>query len=511
MKRGQVTLFILLGIMVLIIVSLLLFFQRETDVIEAQDLTEIREVQLERTSAQEFLESCLSFVVDEAHTIVMLEGGMGRLKVTRGEPTEISPDGEVTSLFYKKFGQFAYVPYYYIHDGETDEWYDLTYTNEQLAQQLAFRISTMLPHCLEGFEPFTLEDQRITYGGHTINVTFEDVNKTVVNYNPRITLSDASGTTQLDPVRYVVESDLMFYQNMLQYIISQYNNNETNRDSIPWLPIFYVSRENDMFFQTFNLDNSQVILSLQKNSSTPRHQAENRTSAFNVLLQFDWEVDWDIHLSPRYSSYDSVPILGEYTWQMPEHYRPWLVNGFADWKWDISSFFPGADYYEILSESFHLNESGEVTSTVNFLYPGSHEFLIKAYQNSNTGNFVAGRFVVNVEDIHHNAPYVRPFNQSVAYRGYDFYRRTWADSPHDLIPVYAMDVSKELREQPCGGFIHADPFTGEISGFITAEPGEYELNMTVVQINPFDEEIQWANFTSSFFVRGEYEVAGCDV
>ena len=148
--RGQVTLFIIVGIVVLSILAMLLFARKEI-----VGPVEINPLSIDTTPIEWYVEQCLQSTAEEGIFHNGLQGGYFFL-----------PEQATTALSKN-------VPYYYSF-GQ-----DFSPSDILLAEQLGAYIDTMMDFCLDQFKPFTEKGYSITFSPPTSSVTLRNHKITV--------------------------------------------------------------------------------------------------------------------------------------------------------------------------------------------------------------------------------------------------------------------------------------------------------------------------------------------
>ncbi|HLD00119.1 MAG TPA: hypothetical protein VJC39_00065 [Candidatus Nanoarchaeia archaeon] len=189
-KSGQITIFIILGVIILI--SAIAFLALKSSLLSQWSEVEpkaVQEAALSGESIKSYVDSCIISTAKDAIFENGLSGGYF-----------ILPEQSTTDLFDN-------VPYYF-KDGT-----DLSPTDEILAQEIASYVDTMLDLCLDGFEVFEEQGYKVTASNPISEAVFSP-EKIIIKTAYPITASLGAATQQMSDFR-VELSTTEFYQNIL--------------------------------------------------------------------------------------------------------------------------------------------------------------------------------------------------------------------------------------------------------------------------------------------------------
>ena len=209
-KRGQVTVFIVVGIVIFLsVISLFL--------LRSQIITEElpQEIILTGENIKNYVNSCLEKTAKEA----ILENG-------RSGGYFILPDLSTADLYYN-------VPYYYVFEQ------DFSPTDEKIEEEMERYIDVFLDLCLDNFQPF--EGHTITKGNPTTAVRFSTT-KIIVTTDLPVAIELGVLRKDISSFQVEVPADQL-YQN----IITARKIVETSKKEICLTCFSDLAKENDLF------------------------------------------------------------------------------------------------------------------------------------------------------------------------------------------------------------------------------------------------------------------------
>ncbi len=184
-KRGQITIFVIIGVILLLIVGTFLFFKEDVqkkELILNEELVNLPFV----SPVENFVETCLDKVAGEGLNLIGRQGGYYK-----------SP------LDYSIFFQSDLIPYFYEENKE------MVTSKEEIEVQLQNYIEENLPFCLEEFKHFEAEGYDITAGTLKVNA---DVNKQILlDLEYPLTISKGPSEVSVDKISQKIDLDLDKY------------------------------------------------------------------------------------------------------------------------------------------------------------------------------------------------------------------------------------------------------------------------------------------------------------
>jgi hypothetical protein len=498
-KKGQITIFIIFGVVILLIVYLAITLNDSIVETTSEGNSFQATLDSENILFNVYIESCLADVADEAIEHVSANGGQSRLKAITLYDDPAFPLGRSYPLTLR-FGADD-VPIFYTHNNVTGESYDLSPDEEQLALQIADKISSAMPYCLNNFKPFLDRGFKIAIGGSRTDVVFESDVDLRIKYFLDATIESESRVTLAKEVTYEVQSHILFFTKVNQILISEISNYAPN--GFPDFTLAQLANAYEFRFIKQQYKDSTIVVKLFKDSITGK-RAGGDLSAFMSAYEFDW------NLNPYKGETALLPVTEVSTWQLPGYIVPYDSFDPPLYTWDISSNFDSKyDYFNIYSETFKIiPDTGVIRASPIYPKIGENEIVVKAFTLHDLNDYQLKKFIINVTDPLHDLPFVQIFDHTVAYRGFPYYQRIWAMGSQDKVVFYEMELPEALRNMPCGGYLAINGITGEIEGQVTAPVGNYPFEVKVSQfINSTHAATR--NFLSVFQVTGNYSLATC--
>mgnify|MGYP005626409715 CR=1 FL=1 len=186
MRRAQVSLFMIIGLVILVIAFFLIYIQslqyENLDIID-------EEIDVDTKSIELFVGECITNVALEGIYDNSLTGGYFLL-----------PEHSTTELYDN-------LPYYY------DFGNSFLPSDEILASEVAYYVDVMLDLCLDDFTYFKDQGYEISFEAPNSNALL-DPNKLTINTNMPITLTSIDKTTQVSNFQVEVDAK-QFYENIL--------------------------------------------------------------------------------------------------------------------------------------------------------------------------------------------------------------------------------------------------------------------------------------------------------
>jgi hypothetical protein len=196
------------------------------------------------------------------------------------------------------------------------------------------------------------------------------------------------------------------------------------------------------------------------------------------------------------------------------------VHNASQWYWNVSSYCgPEFDYYTLYADTFKIN------GDLGIIYPGNlvpsigpHDVLLEGIDSNDMDAKCIRKFRINVTNGDNSKlPFVPLNNDSsirfgtafYTYRGFNFYQLILATGTNNAKPLYFMVLPPALENMSCGGFLTLDVYTGELSGIVTAPPGNYTIEIGVVQLLS-NVSMPYVAWNATLAVLGGYKLQGCD-
>jgi len=228
-KRGQITVFMIIG--VLILISVVLFFLLKSDIVKEEIP---QEVILSGQNVRNYIQSCLETTAKEA----ILENGFSGAYF-------ILPDFSTTDLFDN-------VPYYLVLGK------NLAPSDEMIAEEIGKYVDSFLDLCLDGFKTF--EGYDIKEGQPSSEVKLS-AKRIIVKTNLPITITIGDSTKDISKFEVQIPAD-QFYNNILtaRKIV------EGTGEEICLTCFSNLAKENDLFVNILPTFNNTYIFDIKDNN-----------------------------------------------------------------------------------------------------------------------------------------------------------------------------------------------------------------------------------------------------
>lgn len=224
-RKGQITLYIIMGVILLAIIFATIYLLRPGDTEVKQTITLSQEAQ----TVKRFVDSCLDKTVNGGVLYIASQGG----HLT-------SPEKSLRS-------DYSQIPYYY------DKGENLVISQEELQTNLENYITESLPLCIDGFRTF---DYDITIGDITANVTVNPENIGVIIEFP-ITLQFGERIESLEEFEESYDIRLGLLRNISEDIIKQV---EVEPEMIPLSYLLDKQIRNNVQIAAFEKNNETVYI-----------------------------------------------------------------------------------------------------------------------------------------------------------------------------------------------------------------------------------------------------------
>lgn len=223
MKRGQVTAFIIAGVIILIAVVLVLVSQSEyiKDFFDVQR-SKLVGVASEVEPVKEYIEGCLKDVGEDAVTLVMLQGGY------------LSPD--LNPGIFKEYSKIDISYWYYDKK-------DISPNIEDIKNEIAVYVDEILPTCIDSFAfEYGLTEYILEYDEleTTINTKGEEI---IFNTKIKLDITYKENNFRIDNIIASVERDSIDVFNSAKLLFEDLmlsdNNLNLNKDYKYDINFFY--------------------------------------------------------------------------------------------------------------------------------------------------------------------------------------------------------------------------------------------------------------------------------
>ncbi len=417
MKKGQVAIFILIGIFILVIIVLGVYLVGMHDKRFIEDKPSTDGI----NSIKYYVESCLQKTARDGVFFTSLQGGYYR-------PTELS------KTFFD-----VQIPYY---------WYDKSEylpSIDVLEEELSAYIKNNISDCIQGLTIFKEQGYEFKFEEPSVVSNIDEQN-VIVKLNYPITAEIASEATSFDTFSSTININFKEMYNFVKMIIQEHNNNP---NSIPLGFISYLAHENNFTYEYYDLEDGNVLYSLEFNQENynPLH--------FNFLGKYNWSglVDHEetVNIEP-------IPEF-EIKEQKIIEYQVKATG-------ENLTFTAYTNMFEI------DKKNGKIKFDTSDIPNKNRKILIRA--EDKYGNLDYAHLVLNF-NLKDNSPKLEPIHDQVGYVGEEFYLKVNATEPTGDLLVFLDDTS----------LFDINPNTGEIN-FTPIMKGNYSIKITAVNFEGND-------------------------
>ena len=314
MKRGQVTIFIVVGILALLITGIILFIVKDTSEIETVDTSSVESVKL-------FVDSCLQDASTQAMRLVSMQGGYN----TVPEPSQNFV--------------FLDIPYYF------DQGQGKVPTKARIEHEMSEYVSRHVENCLD-FSIF--EEFEIKEGEMNVDVQLTESSVFALTLPLMITQGDI--ITELDRFEYSLPVNFEHVHAIIQDVIREH---QLNPNYVPMGHLSVLAQDEEFTFEISYLDDDVVVYSFVFD----QYQVDRKQYVFAFGSKYNWS-----HLG-------SEGRL-EYVQDVEDQYC--YVTDPCSYNMNI---YDDPYLFEDFTDLFDITENGRidfVSSTV-----GNHSVLIK--------------------------------------------------------------------------------------------------------------------------------------
>jgi len=222
-KRGQITLFIIIGIVLLLFVALGVYITSETTFFTPTDVTPP-----ETGGVSFFIDSCIRQLADKAFNNIGLTGGYVEL------PQELIQD------------PFASIPYP-LDEAKNPFWYhlgeDRRPREDNIKAQVNNYIEINLRECVNNLESFTSQFDIVEKANMTVDTIFA-ANTVPIEVNWPMTITDKKGLKIRDVEFFRVELPIKFKQ--MYDLATEIMNAENNDNKLEYITLDLIALDDDI-------------------------------------------------------------------------------------------------------------------------------------------------------------------------------------------------------------------------------------------------------------------------
>jgi len=264
MAKGQISVFIIVGIVLIIIFGLLAIYPKEQQ-LEQIALQEIPRAQLEILPIDKYIEGCVDITGKKALNLIGKQGGY-----YFEPPLTIQVDN-------------SFVPYYHFL-GQT-----MSPTRSKIAGEISFFIDDQLSSCLDDFSPYLSRGLRFETGQVDARTLIKPNQVDFVVFFP-VTVISANGETVLDKFTTSTASPLFEMTEIISKIL---DDQERNINELVLSTLADVGVEHNISVELEFIDDTVLLTLLDEypeiNEVTLPKKEFRDPHAFTFAIGYDWE------------------------------------------------------------------------------------------------------------------------------------------------------------------------------------------------------------------------------
>ncbi|MAG73928.1 hypothetical protein CL620_06440 [archaeon] len=418
LKRGQVTVFIIIGIVILFLFAGLLFVVKSVtkDKVEAEQEAMVEAYEF--NSIQMFIDHCLQRTSNEGMRFVSFRGGYYQVP----EPAE-------DQIFVK-------IPYYF------DVGQKRFPTKEIIAHQIELYVEDKMKSCLNDFVVF--KNQGFSFVEEEMKATVQLGTSIVFELDYPLQAEKGESIKQFQKFSYTLPVNFEHIYNIIDQTVFE---QERNANFVPLGHLSVASQENDFTFEVSYLDNDVVVYSYVFD----QFPIDREEYVFVFANRYDWS---------------ELVATEELDYAQDIEDQRCLVGDICSYNLNIyNEPFRFEDYTEL----FDISANGQIEFIPQQKDVGTHNILVSVSDSSGNEQFVS--FALEIDSLA-ETPEIKTIENQIAVVGQGFTYQIELESALEEV-VYSDDT--ELFDIDETGLITFTP-TAEQIGFyiieITAQKGE---------------------------------------
>jgi hypothetical protein len=366
-KRGQVTIFIIIGILLVLVLGVIIVL-KDTNNLKINQ--EIKEVNTFEVPIKIFVENCLTKSTLNGMEEVFAKGGYKDFPVNSNLFEFTNNDEVLTSPFYV-FSENSLLP-------------KLMEIEDNVAQSSQDKLIV----CLEDFSQFEEQGLKIELEEPKINVNF--ATNTLVSLNLPLKISNDDVQKELSEFSVLIPFDFKSKYDGLDDFIDEQKSSE----NLLVGKLSTLSYENSADYKLTQFDDlgSDVLIDLYFDDVP-----ESESLVYSFALSFPWEekfVEPKEILSPTWGL-NRIPI--------------WNITKSGIEQLQINAFGDGIKY-SIDPDSLSINENTGMITLNTADFPND-EYLYYVIIENSDGDSLSGPLEINVNVNQGNKPMIKPINQ----------------------------------------------------------------------------------------------------
>ena len=417
-KRGQITVFIILGIVVLFLFAGLLFVVKSVTKEKVEAEQEAMVEAYEFNSIQMFIDHCLERTSNEGMKFVSFRGGYYQVP----EPAE-------DQIFVK-------IPYYF------DLGQKRFPTKEIIARQIELYVEDKMKTCLNDFVVF--KNQGFSFVEEEMEANVQLGTSVIFGLDYPLQAQKGESIKQFQQFSYRLPVNFEHIYNIIDQTVFE---QERNTNFVPLGHLSVTSQENDFTFEVSYLDNDVVVYSY----IFEQFPIDREEYVFIFANRYDW------------SELRATEEL-DYA-QIVEDQRC-LVGDICSYNMNI---YNGPFKFEDFTELFDISANGNIEFIPQQKDVGTHNILVRVSDSAGNEKFVS--FALEVESLAER-PEIKTIENQIAMIDQEFIYQIELESVLEEI-VYSDDA--ELFDIDETGLIKFTPIAEQVGFYIieiTAQKGE---------------------------------------
>jgi hypothetical protein len=251
-KKSQITAFIIIGLIILISISLLYFVLTYNN--RNSIISKSFDIPLETHPIKNFVETCLSDVINDAILYSSMRGGY----------YEVSNGIEQ---------QFIKIPYYFYNGDKKIP------TKSQIEEEISKYIYFEIDKCLDNFSSFKKIGYKIEKEDKIIKTNLGKNIDVRLEYPIKLTKEDT--TTKISNFYYNKNFN---FDKLYEFILDFSNEHQKNPNFVPIGYLSFLAQKNNIIYNLIYTKKDEVIYSFIFNNLFD----SNKTLLFNLAVKYNW-------------------------------------------------------------------------------------------------------------------------------------------------------------------------------------------------------------------------------
>ncbi len=418
LKRGQVTVFIIVGIVILFLFAGLLFVVKSVTKEKAEAEQEAMVEAYEFNSINMFIDHCLERTSNEGMRFVSFRGGYYQVP----EPAE-------DQIFVK-------IPYYF------DVGQKRFPTKEIIARQIELYIEDKMKTCFNDFVVF--KKQGFSFVEEEMKATVQLGTSVVFELDYPLQAQKGESIKQFQKFSYTLPVNFEHIYNIIDQTVFE---QERNANFVPLGHLSVASQENDFTFEVSYLDNDVVVYSY----IFDQYPIDREEYIFVFANRYDWS---------------ELAVAEELDYAQEVEDQRCLVGDICSYNMNIyNEPFRFEDYTEL----FDISSNDQIEFIPQQKDVGTHNILVRVSDSTGNEKFVS--FTLEIESLA-ETPEIKAIESQTAFVGQEFTYQVELEQGLEEVD-YSDDT--ELFDVDETGLITYTPTIEQVGFYIieiTAQKGE---------------------------------------